>query len=389
MINSPRNRRTKVALFLPNLRGGGAERVNVNLARGLSDRGIAADMVLGRAEGAFLSQVPADVRIVDLHARGMKTAIVPLARYLRTERPATLLAALDHANVCALLAKRISFTPTRLVIAIHSVRSRAGVDNASWKVRVKRFLMRRVYHWADAAVAVSRGAGEEACRINGIPLDRLHVIYNPTISPELHAMAAEEPDHPWFAPGQPKVILAVGSLIPVKDFATLIRAFALYRKNHVARLMILGEGAQRMHLEGLVRDLGLTDDISLPGFANNPYAIMSKAALVVVSSRWESLSAVLIEALALGVPVVSTDCDFGPREILAGGRYGKLTPVGDVPLLADAMERALSGPRPVVPPEALHPFQIDTAVEKYLDVLLNSTGTSDKCEDFISKSMRC
>jgi glycosyltransferase involved in cell wall biosynthesis len=166
------------------------------------------------------------------------------------------------------------------------------------------------------------------------------------------------------------VILAVGRFEPVKDFATLIRAFAVYRENHSARLMILGEGRLRPELEQLVQELGLGRDVCLPGFFSNPYAMMKRAAAVVISSRLESLSVVLIEAMALGVPVISTDCDFGPREILAGGKYGRLTPVGDVASLAEALKQVVGGATPTVPPEALRSFELSAAVDEYLNVLL-------------------
>jgi glycosyltransferase involved in cell wall biosynthesis len=366
----PTNRRTRVALFLPNLGGGGAERVTVNLARGLADRGVAVDIVLVKAIGPFCAQVPNGVRIIDLHSCRAATAIIPLARYLRKERPEVLLAALDYANVCALLAKRMAFTSTRLVVAIHSVHSYAAANDGSWKGHFQRFLMRRFYRWADAAVAVSHGVGKAACEMNGIPFERMHVIYNPVISPELYIKAAAPLDHAWFAPEQPKVILAVGSLSPGKDFATLIRAFALFCRRHDARLIILGDGSQRATLESLIQELGVADRVSLPGFVSNPYAFMSRAAVLVLSSRHEALPTVLIEALALGVSVVSTDCDFGPREILAGGKYGMLTPVGDASSLANALEQVFSTAKPAVPPESLQAYEFDTAVEKYLKVLL-------------------
>ena len=152
---------------------------------------------------------------------------------------------------------------------------------------------------------------------------------------------AEPFDHPWFAPGAPPVILGAGRLTEQKDFPTLIRAFALVRKKHPARLMILGEGEERSKLETLVQELGLEKEVSLPGFVDNPYKYMKRAAVFVLSSRWEGFPNVLVEAMALGTPVVSTDCPNGPAEILENGKWGELVPVGETQSLASAVLRTL------------------------------------------------
>jgi glycosyltransferase involved in cell wall biosynthesis len=185
------------------------------------------------------------------------------------------------------------------------------------------------------------------------------------ISPERMRRAAEPIDHPWFAPGQPPVILGVGRLVVEKDFGTLIRAFAELRNRLPSRLLIIGEGPERSRLEQLVRELGLEDVVSLPGANSNPLAYMRRAALLTMSSRWEGLPLVPIEALAAGCPVVSTDCKSGPREILQGGKYGRLVPVGDINAMADAMFETLNEPRRVIPLEALLPFQAETVARQY------------------------
>jgi glycosyltransferase involved in cell wall biosynthesis len=365
---APAHKRT-LAIFLPNLRGGGAERVVVNLARGLSERGIVVDVVLANAVGPFLSRIPSSVRIVDLHSGSTIASLFRLSRYLRQTRPAALLSALDQSNVVALLARRLSRVSTRAVIAVHSVASHRAANVGSLKARFYRMLMPRCYPWADAVVAVSHGVADDLCRLTALPRSRVTVVYNPVVEPDLHAKAAQPIDHPWFQPGEPEVILAVGNLSPWKDFGTLIRAFAIVRETRPVRLMILGEGSERRRLEALVQQLGLSGDVSLPGFVDNPYAYMSRAAAVVLCSKWEALPTVLIEAMALRIPVVSTDCDFGPREILAGGRYGKLTPVGDVEALARSICSSISTREPLAPKEALEPFGFETALEHYTAIL--------------------
>jgi glycosyltransferase involved in cell wall biosynthesis len=195
------------------------------------------------------------------------------------------------------------------------------------------------------------------------------VIYNPVIDSDMIGLAGQRPDHPWVSPGQPPVILGVGRLVPAKDFATLIRAFAEVRRRRAARLVILGEGPERPALTALAAELGLTDDVSLPGFKANALAYMAGSAVFVLSSAWEGLPTVLIEALAAGARVVSTDCPSGPREILQEGRLGALVPVGNATALAGAILDALERPAEPVPPDALMPFTRDAAVNHYLSLV--------------------
>lgn len=309
----------------------------VNLARGFVERGLAVDLVLAKAEGPYLSQVPKEVRVVDLQASRVLTSLPGLVRYLRRERPKALLSALDHANIVALWARKLTAVQCRLVVSVHNTLSLA-TDNASTvQGRLMPRLIRRFYPWADAIVAVSQGVAEDLAKTTGLPRERIRVIYNPVVTPELLEKVRQPLDHPWFMPGQPPVILSVGRLTVQKDYPTLIRAFARVREERPARLIILGEGEERPNLESLVRELGLQGDVSLPGFVENPYAYMARAVVFALSSAWEGFGNVLVEAMAVGTPVVSTDCPSGPAEILEGGKWGRLVPVGNPEMLADAI----------------------------------------------------
>jgi glycosyltransferase involved in cell wall biosynthesis len=230
-------------------------------------------------------------------------------------------------------------------------------------------LARWFYPWADAIVTVSQGSAEDLARL-GLSSDCIKVIYNPVVTPELFEKVTEPVEHPWFEPGSPPVILGVGRLEKQKDFPTLIRAFAQVRQQRPARLMILGEGQERPDLETLVQELGLAENVALPGFVANPYAYMGKAALFVLSSLFEGLPTVLIEAMATETPVVSTDCKSGPAEILANGQYGKLVAVGDVKGMAEAIISTLEAPPNS---EALKlraaEFSLEKAVAQYQQVL--------------------
>jgi glycosyltransferase involved in cell wall biosynthesis len=354
-----------IAFFLPSVRGGGAQRVIVNLVQGIVQRGEPVDLALAVAEGVFLDQLPRQARVVDLRAGRLIGSLVPLIRYLRRERPRVLISSMSHANLVALWAAKLARTATPVMVTVHNTMSESTGSNGG----LERRLLRAFYPWATWIVAVSRGAADDLARTTGVPRSRVDVVYNPVITPAILAQAEGPLEHPWFAPGAPPVILGVGRLTRQKDFFTLIRAFAELRRRRCARLIILGEGEDRSALEALVAGLGLHDDRSLPGFRDNAPAYMARSALFVLSSVWEGLPTVLIEALAAGTPVVSTDCPSGPREILQEGRLGALVAVADAPALAGAMERALDHGNPPLPPDALTAFTLNAAVDHYLRLI--------------------
>jgi glycosyltransferase involved in cell wall biosynthesis len=352
---------------------GGAERSMLKLAGGIAARGYTVDLVLvARAEGPFLAEVPASVRLVDLKASRLMTSLPALVRYLRREQPAALLSVL-RANIMALLARRLAGVPTRVVVSERNTLSQQARHYASdLRMRLTPQLVRRFYPWADGIVAVSKGVADDLVQVARIPRERISVIYNPIVTPDLRAKAQAPLEHPWFGSGEPPVILAVGRLTAQKDYPTLIQAFAQVRKTRAARLLILGEGEERPVLEALVRQLGLEQDVRMPGFILNPYPFMVQAALFVLSSRWEGLPGVLIEALYCGAPLIATDCPSGPREILAEGKYGLLVPVGDPIALSRAIEATLAGNRTHPPRESWLPFELETVVSQYINVLLAS-----------------
>jgi glycosyltransferase involved in cell wall biosynthesis len=208
--------------------------------------------------------------------------------------------------------------------------------------------------------------------MTGLPRDRIDVVYNPVVTPEVQQMVRAPVDHPWLQPGQSPVVMAVGVLRRQKDFGTLVEAFGLLRRRRPARLLILGEGRERARLETLVARCRLESDVHMPGFVANPYAYLARAAAFALPSRWEGLPGVLIEAMFCGVPTVATDCPGGSREILAHGRYGRLVPVGDPNALAEALESALSGELAPPPRESWRPFEMNTVVDRYTEVLLGA-----------------
>lgn len=390
----------RIALFIKSMEGGGGERVVLNLAREFADLGHAVDVVLARTRGPLLDEIPGSVRVVDLGTRtallGIPSlirhpadlwrlatpamvvnppftfgAIPALSRYLRGERPAALLSMLNFQNLAALWARRLAGVPVRVAV----------VESNPLSERVKRETQRRMktlpemvghfYRWADAIISVSNGVADDLSKCSGLPRESIHTIYNPIVTPALQRKAEEPVLHPWFAPGEPPVVIGAGRLRPQKDFPTLLRAFARVRARRPARLLILGEGDQRRSLEGLAAGLGIAADVLLPGFAPNPFAYMSRSAVFVLSSQWEGFGNVVVEALATGCAVVSTDCPSGPREILADGKYGELVPVRNPEALATAIDRILDRPpnrRLLVERAAF--FSAERSARQYLDVLL-------------------
>lgn len=359
-----------IALFVPTLGYGGVEKVMLSLARGLAERGFRVDLLAGTAEGEFRSQVPAGVRLIDFGRRRVLATLPALVRYLRRERPTALLAAMDHTNLVALWARKLAGVETRVVASSHGLLSREARAGKVRRARLIPSLARHFYPWADAVVAVSQGVADDLAKVTGLPRSRIRVIYNPVITPDLLVHLRAPLQHPWFQASAPPVVLAVGRLSVEKDYATLLRAFAQVRRSQPARLLILGEGSERSTLEALAGSLALgKDDLALPGYEGNPLRYMARSAVFVLSSSYEGFGLVLVEAMAAGVPLVATDCESGPREILEDGKHGRLVPVGDHEALAAAILDSLKRPRPPVPAESLKRFELSAAVDSYLRVM--------------------
>ena len=326
----------RIAIFLSDLLGGGAEKVMLNLASGFVMQGYEVDLVLAKKEGSYVSQVPSEIRLIDLKAKSLLRSTSLLSRYLNQEKPVAFLSALEDTNLVALLAKQLAKVDVPLIVTVHNNLSQESRNATSLKRRFVPYLIPWFYPFADRVVAVSEGVANDLKKL-GLRSNNIKVIYNPIVTPKLIQKLQEPLDHPWFADGEPQVILGVGRLNQQKDFSTLIQAFAKVRQQQKAKLVILGEGEERFHLESLVKELGIAEDVALPGFVDNPYIYMAKATLLVLSSAWEGFGNVLVEAMAAGTPVISTNCESGPAEILANGKYGKLVSVGDSRELARAI----------------------------------------------------
>lgn len=366
-----------ISVFLPDLSGGGAERVAVNLANGFVQRGYAVDVVLLSAAGEFLSDLRSDVRVVDLQVSRMRWMLLPLVRYLRTAQPAAVLACMWPLTVTVLLARMLSSVPTRVLVAEHATWSRSEILerwSVGWQVRTS---MRRLFPRADGIVAVSQGAADDLARFANLDRNAITVIYNPVVGDTKPPVSAPLAPDGWWT-GRHRKVLAVGALKAIKDHGTLLNAFADLSRRVDARLLILGQGDCRAALEAQAHRLGISDSLFMPGFVKDPAPYHQHADLHVLSSTSEGLPTVIIEALAAGTPVVSTDCPSGPREILQDGRYGRLVPVGDAPALSAAMEKTLSSkPDRAALMSRAQDFSIDKAVDQYLQLLLPDDAVRD------------
>ena len=331
-----------LVMYLPDFSAGGAERVNVNLAPELSRRGFEVTFVVHKMQGGLVPIIPPRTRVVSLDAKRTLSALLPLVRFLRREKPDVLLANIGPINIIALWAKVLAGVKTRVVVTQHSSLSHES-KTRNWQLKITPAMYRLFLWQAAGVVAVSGGIGDELATMAHIPRERVTVIYNPVITADFNQRLDEVVDHPWLLDRVP-FLLGVGRLVGDKDFETLLAAFRLLVNQRDLRLIILGEGPLQEKLAALANRLGIADRVSMPGFVLNPLPFMRKAAVFVLSSRVEGFGNVLVEALACGAPVVSTACCYGPAEILDNGRFGRLVPVGDSRAMAEAIAATLDEP---------------------------------------------
>jgi len=359
----------KICLFAPNLNGGGAERIISILGNHLANNGFVVDLVLANATGPYLENINEKVNVIDLSCKRVSLSIFKLIKYLRTHKPHTVFASQMHAARALIFAVRLSGVNSKVIIrqptmlvSPYEKRSVLGM----LQLKLFLFLARQ---YADKIIATSQAMADEFVTLSKIQRNKVEVIYNPLPIAFIQEKSQEELNHPWFAQGEPPVILAVGRLEAVKNFISLIRAFSLVIKNTEARLMILGEGAERAALESLIAELGLQDYVKMPGFVGNPYQYMRHAKVFVQSSIREGFSNGLIEAMACGTQIVATDCVGGTAEILGFGKFGHLVSVDDHEEMAKILLLSLNSLADNSPLIKAKDFDITTVLDLYTEVL--------------------
>lgn len=360
--------RPRIACFLATSGHSGVDRLAQNLLPGMAQAGYPVDLLKIGNHGPNLDpQRPDNLRVIEFNTRHVYTALPELLRYLKHARPEVLLTDKDRVNRTAILAHALSGAKSRLVVRSGTTVSANLASRSPLDRFIQRNSMRYLYRRADAILTPSRGAADDFAETIGTPRERITAVPSPIITPSFLRQLDQPLDHPWFQAGEPPVILGAGELCRRKDFTTLIRAFALLADSHDCRLMILGKGRARERLEQEISRLELEDRVALPGFVASPYPYMRQASLFVLSSLWEGMGNVLIEAMAAGTPVISTDCPSGPAELLGGLSADLLVPPGDAAAMAEAMAGQLDNPLPETELlAAVEAYRLDNSVAAYL-----------------------
>ena len=365
-------RHVDIAIYLPSLEGGGAEKIMVTLANAFADRGLNVDLVLAKATGPYLSHVSSEVKVVGLGSGGVLRSLPSLVRYLLKRQPRRFLSALSHANVVAIVSHCLARLKKPMFVSERLSLSAANQFEKGFRNRVVRRAMALLYRYPDKVIVVAKAMELELITELRINPKKIVTIYNPIDAHTIARAKSEPPPHPWFNTNQ-YVFLGCGRLSHQKDFQTLISAFRFVRERQRAKLIILGEGELRPDLEAQIAEQDLSDDVHLAGFVKNPIAYMNHCSAFVLSSLYEGLPGVLIQAMHCDVALISTDCPTGPREILENGRWGQLVPVADVKALAEAMERAMTSPL-IDTRERRHAFTEEVATNAYLEVMELTEG---------------
>ncbi len=401
--DGPSDRRVKhLAVLSRGLEGGGVQRMMRHVADELARRGFEVDFLVpshrqdgAMQEGMTLQPLPHWPRSVGRYLalfadpggfpQLLRPVLLPilaaeplglipsLRHYLRTRQPDGMIVGTTYMNLAAIWSRELAGVPTRLLISERdnlSQNLRTGKVGGSWRWRYLPPVLKRTYPRADAVIGVSEGVTRDLEKIAELPKGLAQTIYNPVVTSDLLAQAANEPGDPWFAPGMPPVILSAGRLVTKKDYPTLLKGFAKLLEDRPAHLIILGKGPDQKRLEQLAVELGIQDEVRFSGWIDNVYAYMARASVFALTSMREGLPGVLIQALACGCPVVSTDCPSGPDEILKGGRLGPLIPMGDDVALTEGLKAMLDHPpsKEILRSRASD-FTAEAAVDKYLKAL--------------------
>jgi glycosyltransferase involved in cell wall biosynthesis len=365
---------TDLAIFMATSGHSGVDRLVHNMLPVLASRGYRVDLLKVGGHGPHLREVPEGVRVIALGSKHVYTSLPAVMGYLRRERPLSLLCDKDRVNHTAILARALAQpkSGSRTFLAVRTGTT-LSIDSAQrgWFHAAKtRFSTARLYPFADRVIVNCQAVAEDMARYTGLDRTLIDVVPSPVVPSSAFKGCFSQPDHPWLRDGGPPVVMGVGELCARKDFATLLRAVALMQRDHPCRLMILGRGKHRDKLVELAGELGIAERLALPGFVPSPLDYLAKASLFAFTSTLEGLPFALIEALAVGVPAVSTDCPSGPREILQDGKYGPLVPVGDHRALAAAMLATLHNPLPrAFLQEAARPYEIEGATSAYVKAL--------------------
>lgn len=381
--NSQSNSLGTVAIYIDSLQGYGADKVLLKIAEGLAEIDIEVDLVTAKKVGKIGSKINPKINLTDFDSSRFNVIknVVYLTKYLIDKKPAILFSSIHFNNItsaCAIVLARFLGVKSKLVVR--------QANSLEFQLKGYPFpigtlmypLIRMAYKKADLIICPSKGLLSDLTKFMKVEESKIKLVYNPTVTADIFVKAQQEINHRWFKQKSCPVILAAGRLKPQKDFKTLINAFARVKRNfRDAKLVILGEGTQRQELESLAIKLGIQEDVDLIGFQENPYAFIAKADVFVLSSIYEGLPNILIEALALKTKIVATNCPSGPAEILKFGKYGSLLPIDSPFLLEAAITEALE--KQVCNWEEFNPaadFEQKSQVKKYGQIFLNLANSN-------------
>ncbi len=363
---------SKLFVLRPTLGQGGADRVTLTLLQQF-DRGVfRPSLILSQVTGEYIDDLPDDVAVHSLGGQRLWTSWLPLTGILRQKKPDILFSTSSGTNVIAVIAHLLSGGNGRLVLSERNVLTHGKL---TFKRRLLIGMKRLLYRRADQITAVSQGVKEDLVQQLGVSAEKVKVVYNPIVNDEMLALAQAPLDHPWFG-GEVPVVLGVGRLVYEKGFDVLIKAIAQVREKRPIRLVILGHGPLKEALHSQIDSLNLANDVSLAGFDKNPFKYMALCTLFVLSSRNEGLPGVLIQSMACGAAVISTDCPSGPSEIITPESDGVLIPVEDVEAMATEIERLLDDQerRRIFSENGritAERFRVELVLERYVAALVN------------------
>jgi glycosyltransferase involved in cell wall biosynthesis len=355
---------------MPSLGGGGAEKIVLRLMRGFISRGIKVKLVLATPHGSLHSEIPNKVDVIHLNAKRSIFAIFRLAKYIRTNKPEIILSHLSNANRVALLATIISKCNTKVYVVEHNTMSIALKHYSLIQKWLLIISYKYLYYRAHKIIHVSKAAANDLMKLLPKHINSVHTIYNPIINEEMINSIVDKPPHDWLYPGNIPVILGVGLFREQKDFITLIQGFSIVKKYMDAHLILLGRGPLEEKIKNEAIKYNLENSILFPGYVDDPLGYMKHSSVFVLSSRWEALPTVIVEALACGCPVVSTNCPSGPAEILDNGKYGILVPVQNAIAMAHGIISSIKNPpdKKILISRAMD-FSIEKSVNNYLGIL--------------------
>lgn len=365
-----------IAIYFPALPSGGIERLYLNLAPYFIESDFSVTFILDRKQGTFLTSLPANAKVVELGSDRLSRTLPKLTKYLRQARPNFLLTAHPHKNIVGIWANLLAGRPAKQITTLHlSLEAAIDIEKKTISVRLLPLLYRIFLKYADKTIAVSDGLAQNYLKQHGA--QKIVVIPNGVVDKNLPLLLNQSPSHPWLQDGaRLPVFIALGRLHVQKDFSTLIKAFAIFLRYQTGRLIIFGEGPMLQDLKLLALELNIAEHIDIPGYIDNVFPTLRQCSAFLLSSRYEGYPLVLAEAVACGTPVVSTDCPYGPSEILADVENSILVPVGNPEALADAMKEILTmGKRDKIPSLDNSPHSVACCAAAYINIFTKLSST--------------